>query len=324
MRHAARVSIVPFAPDHVPAAAVLVAAGVARLRRSAPALPVAWTDPAVVGRVLGGLVERGAGLAVIDDGELLAFQAATVIDGHGGKWSYTPDIGHAAPLDSSGRMRERLYAGLAEGWVQGACPEHVVTVLADDAATQGVLLRLGFGEVVLDLVRDLAPVDGIDLPATVTIRRAEARDASALVGLDGGLRRHLQGSPVFLRMGPAATLEVQRRHVEDPAEATFVAEREGRLAAYLRIGPCATDVATIVRGPGTASIAAAFTEPGQRGAGVATALLGAAVDWARQAGYERCAVDHETANREAGRFWERHFIPVAVSMGRRLAPTTLP
>jgi GNAT superfamily N-acetyltransferase len=324
MRHPDPVSIVPFDAGHVPAAAALAATAVARLRRRVPALPAGWTEPEVVVRVLAGIVERGTGLAVVDDGELLAFQAGTVIDGHGGKWSYTPDVGHAAPVDSSGRMRERLYSGLADTWVRGACPEHVVSVLADDGEAMATFARLGFGHVVVDLVRDLSPVRTGDLPEGVVVRRAVSRDAGALVNLDAGLRRHLQRTPVFLRMGPAATLEVQRRHVEDVAQATFVAQREAQLVAYLRIGPCATDVATIVRDPGTASITAAFTEPGVRGGGVATALLAAAVDWAGAAGYQRCAVDHESANREAGRFWARHCTPVVLSMGRRLAHTALP
>jgi GNAT superfamily N-acetyltransferase len=324
MRHPDPVSIVPFVSEHVPAAAILAAAGVDRLRRRVPCLPDTWTHPANVAVVLERVAERGSGLAVVDDGELLAFQAGTVLDGHGGKWAFTPDVCHAAPLDTQGRMRERLYAGLADTWVRGACPEHVITILATERDTMDVFARLGFGHVVVDLVRNLAPVAAEEVPEGVTVRRAEARDASALVQLDAGLRRHLQGTPVFLRMGPAATQEVQRRHVVDPAQATFVAEREERLVAYLRIGPCASDVATVVRDPGTASITAAFTEPGARGNGVATGLLAAAVEWARETGYVRCAVDHESANREGGRFWSRHCTPVAVSMGRRLAHTALP
>lgn len=324
MRHAARVSIVPFGPDLVPDAAALVAAGVARLRARVPALPADWADPVAAVPVLLGLLDRGTGLAVVDDGELLAFQVGRVLDGRGGKWAYTPDVGHAAPRDSSGRIRERLYTGLADVWVGGACPEHVVNILADDGDAQMAFARLGFGHLVVDLVRDLEPVPDVELPAGTLVRRAEGRDAGALVALDAGLRRHLQAAPVFLRLGPAATAEVQRRHVEDPAQATFIAERDGRPVAFLRIGPCATDVAMIVRAPTTASITAAFTEPVFRGDGVASALLDAAVGWARDGGYERCAVDHESANREAGRFWVRHFQPATLAMGRRLAHTALP
>jgi GNAT superfamily N-acetyltransferase len=320
MVHPPTVSIVTFGSEHVLPAAGLVAIGVERLRAQVPALPATWVDPALVARVISGLVERGAGLAVIDDGRLVAFQAAILIDGHGGRWSYTPDVGHAAPWDEGGRLRETLYTGLAGEWIRGASPEHVVTVLADDAPASTTFAHLGFGHFVVDLVRDLSPVPTPTLPEGISLRRAVPEDARSVADLDGALRRHLQASPIFLRLGAAQALEVHRRQIGDPSEATFLALRDGEAVASLRIGPCAADVATIVRDAGTASVTAAYTVLGLRGGGVATCLLAAAVDWARAAGYVRCAVDHESANREAARFWSRHFTPVAVSMSRRLAP----
>ena len=103
-----------------------------------------------------------------------------------------------------------------------------------------------------------------------------------------------------------------------------MAIHEERPVAFLRIGPSADDVATIVRDPGTASITGAYTVPAHRGTGVASALLDAAVEWAREAGYVRCGVDHEAANGEASRFWARHATPVALSLARRLPPATVP
>ena len=58
---------------------------------------------------------------------LVAFQAAVLLDGRGGRWAYTPDVGHAAPRTGRAALRERLYADLADGWIRGACLEHVVT-----------------------------------------------------------------------------------------------------------------------------------------------------------------------------------------------------
>ncbi len=156
------------------------------------------------------------------------------------------------------------------------------------------------------------------------VRRAGTADAPAILDLELGLRRHLAAAPIFLGLGPARSIEIHRRLLADPAIATFVADGDAAPIAFLRIGPAAEDVAMIVRDEGTASITGAFTLADRRGAGVATALLGAAVAWAGERGYARCAVDHETANREAGRFWTRHFTPVAVSMGRRLPPRVLP
>jgi len=312
--------IVNLGPQHVPAAARLVTDGLAGLRRTLPVLPDAWEDPAVVAKAVARLVDRGAGLGVEDDGELVAFQAAVILDGHGGRWAYTPDIGHATSGPAGTRLRERLYAELAEGWVRAACPEHAITIPAHDLETQRAMARLGFGDYVIDLVGRLDPIDAGPLPEGVTARRAGPDDATAVAELDAALRLHLQASPVFLRPGPSPAPEVVRRELADPATAVLLAERNGRAVAHLRIGPCAQDVAMVVRDPSTASVTAAFTRVELRGTAIASHLLDKALAWAREAGYARWAVDHESANREGGRFWARHATPAAVSMSRRLPP----
>ena len=313
-------AIVTLGPQHVEEAARLVADEVVALRQLVPILPDAWEDPAVVARAIGQLVDRGGGLAVEDDGELVAFQAAITLDGHGGRWAYTPDIAHAAPGPHGTRLRERLYTELAPEWLRAACPEHAITIPAHDLDTQATMARLGFGQYLIDLAGSLEPLDAGPLPDGVSIRRATAADAVAIAELGAALLRHLRASPIFLRAGTAPSPEVERGMLADPETATILAERDGRAVAYVRIGPCAQDVAMMVRDPSTASVTRAFTHEELRGTGIATHVLDAAIAWAREAGYARWAVDHESANREAGRFWARHATPVAVSMSRRLPP----
>ncbi len=313
-------AIVPLAPRHVDAAARLVASGIAGLRRAEPLVPVAWEDPVAVARAVARLIERGAGLAVEDDGELVAFQAAVILDGHGGRWAYTPDVGHAALGPAATRLRERLYTQLAEGWIRAACPEHAITIPAHDAETQSAMARLGFGLYVIDLVGPLDPIDAGPLPEGIAVRRAGPEDAVAVAELDAALWRHLGASPIFLRPARAPSPELVRRDLGDGATAVMIAERDGRAVAHLRIGPCSTDVAMLVRDPSTASVTAAFTREELRGTSIASHLLDAALAWARGRGYARWAVDHESANRDGGRFFTRHATPVAVSMSRRLPP----
>ena len=317
-------TLVPFTHAHVLPAAALVTAGVERLRHRLPAIPRAWTDPVHVARVLAELADQGTGLAAIDDRELVAFQAAITIDGRGGRWTYTSDVGHAAPPDPDGRLRTRLYAALADGWLRGACAEHVISVPADDERALETYARLGFGQHVIDLIAPLLPIQRGPLPAGVTLRRAGPADAAPVADLDAHLRHHLEGSPVFVRPGAPLPVEVGRKRLEDPAVATFIAQRDREVVAFLRIGPCANDVATIVRDPATASVTAAFTRPENRGSEIASHLLAAAVSWAEAQGYVRWATDHESANGEAFRFWARHATPVTVSMSRRLAPSLVP
>ena len=52
--------------------------------------------------------------------------------------------------------------------------------------------------------------------------------------------------------------------------------------------------------------------------GAATALLSRAVRWTRDAGFERLAVDFESANVTGSRFWLARFRPVCLSLLRRL------
>ncbi len=84
----------------------------------------------------------------------------------------------------------------------------------------------------------------------------------------------------------------------------------------MQIGPANPEACTIIQDEKTASITMAFTKEGARGNGSATALLNRSLEWVRSRGYERCAVDFETMNVLAARFWPRWFEPVCYSLTR--------
>ena len=66
----------------------------------------------------------------------------------------------------------------------------------------------------------------------------------------------------------------------------------------------------------TVSITGAFTKKTARGSGVGTALLNQVLDWAKANGYQKCAVDCESANIPGSRFWLRHFQPICYALVR--------
>lgn len=306
-----------FARGHVPAAADLVAGRVRRERSVNPSLPPAKADPASHVELLENLADTGSGVVALRDGRLIGFQAAWLWGEGVARRAWSPDIAHGT-TEGDVRHCETLYTRLAAEWVSGDCREHAVTVLAHETALADAYVRLEFGMHVVDLVRDLAPVAAESKPP-VAIRRADVRDAATILALEDGLRRHLAAAPTF-HPWPPRPLDEQERRLADGARATFLAEDSaGTPAAYLRIGPSSTDVAMVVRDPGTASITGAFTVPERRGEDIATGLLERALAWARANGYVRCAVDHESANLEATRFWSRHFMPAAFTFVRRVS-----
>jgi GNAT superfamily N-acetyltransferase len=305
--------------EDVPAAASLAAARVRRARSRCPLLPERWTDADACGALLSEIVRRGVGMVALADEHLVGYLAAWPGEGRGDRWAYVPEIGWGVDGSddlANSRVIQDLYAGAAERWVAEDRRAHFIGVLAGEAE-EAAFAWLGFGRTVMDGIRSVEPVAAPPVPG-VGVRRGEAADAATIAELEDGLRAHLAGSPVFFALGEPRSADEQRRCLADPAVATFVAEASGRAVGYLRIGPASDDASTVIRDPGTASITGAFTRPDRRRAGVATGLLAAAVAWAGQNRYVRVAVDFETANLLASRFWTREFTPVTFSLGRRV------
>lgn len=311
-----------FTEADVRPAAELVADRVRALRRRRPALPATWADPEAWGSRIAAFTIDGRALAAREGGRLVGFMAAERDAGFGR--AYSPEWAHAA-VPGGRRILEALYAAAARRWLDEGLRVHVIGTLdgLDDEAE--AFNWLGFGAFVVDAIRGVEPLPADAAPAVpddagIRVRRATLDDLDSVVALEAGLRRHLLTSPVFLVLPPPRTADEQRARLGDPSFATFLAEDVGGSLAYLRIGPCADDVATVVRDADTASITGAFTLADRRGAGIATSLVDTGIAWARQHDYVRCGVDFESANLEAVRFWTRWFEPVTIWRIRRLHP----
>jgi GNAT superfamily N-acetyltransferase len=125
----------------------------------------------------------------------------------------------------------------------------------------------------------------------------------------------MKESPVFFIPEELSKVDLLQ-WLEDPHRAIWMAFVDGEPMAYMQMGPANDDVCTIIYDEKTTSIYGAFTIESLRGGGIASALLDRALASAREAGYQRCAVDFETMNLLGTRFWLRHFKPVCLSLLR--------
>ena len=321
------VELVPLDAAHDDAAARLVARAVRRARRAEPLIPAAWEAAQAYRAGLASIREHGSGVALVDDGRLVGFLAGFEVERESGRrWIYTPEWGWGATASRrGGRDRtsviQDLYAAAASAWVRAGFRAHYASVLSHDRGGLRAWAWLGFGHQVMDGIRALTPVPARGR-SPVRVRRAAPADGRAearrLADLEDGLRAHLAASPVFFELGPARSLADHRRRIVDPDGAVLFADMAGRAVGYLVVGPASDDAATIIRDERTASISGAFVVPEHRRAGIADALLDAALSGARAGAYERVAVDFESANLLATRFWTRHFRAVTHSLVRRL------
>lgn len=304
----------PFEGAHLSEVARLAAAHIAQFRQRVPLIPERWTVPEAYVEHLVALVAGHPAAVALADGELVGYLAAMRIDWALGRWAFSPEWANVCVGPLARRAREELYAALAEQWIADDRRAHFVSLLPTDAVARETMAWLGFGITNVDGLRGLEPVAG-GLP--IDVRRAGPSDVDEVALLEQSLREHLASTPLFLRF-PAPDPAELAETLAHPATATLLATDDHGPLAFLRIGPSSSDASTIIRDERTASITGAFTRADRRGEGVVAALLDAALAWARAEGYARCAVDFESANLLATRFWPRHFEIVGLTFGRRL------
>jgi len=326
-----KLEIVTLAESHLEDAAHLVSRRYAALREHAPDLPSRYGDCEVLLPMLEKLVKTGSGVVALSGNELVGFLAAFPIPEFRGLPAViSPEFGNGARLSDSPRIYEAMYAALSPRWVADGRTVHLVVMFANDLAGIDEWHMLGFGKACADAVRDLQLVPGNT--ADLEIHRAGPADAEALSKLEQALLEHLAAPPTYLVGHEASTQEECARLLADPEYAVWFALQEGDPAcepagtpvAYLLSGPASENAGTIIRDKSTSSITGAYTHPDARGSGTATALLNRGLAWAKERGYTRCAVDFETMNPQARRFWLRHFTPVTYALERHIDAGAVP
>ncbi|HUT60868.1 MAG TPA: GNAT family N-acetyltransferase [Phycisphaerae bacterium] len=307
--------IVELNEKHLQDAAAMVTSAYRAEGRRVPSLPPRYEQVEEVLKPLAHLAGKARGVAAINRGRLAGFLLGMVIGEFRGKRAaYAPEYAHAVRGSRRVRLYQRMYAKLARRWLADGCCVHVITLPAHDRQGIDTWFRLGFGMTGGDAMRDLSAVEGSAPDAQ--IRRATAADVEAAMALNDALRQHMAAPPTFLLTSDEKDRDSHARWLADPAKALWLAYRGGEPVSCIGIGPANRSAAYVIRDPGTASILRAFTRPDVRGRGLGTALLGCAIDWARLAGYERCAVDYEPQNPPGASFWLRHFEPVCYSLMR--------
>ena len=303
--------------EHLENAAALASSRYNGLREQVSSLPPRYGEVSTLLPLLRDIAGAGPGVAAIRRGRLVGFLTGWLIPSFRGKRSvFSPEWANAADLENSRRIYEEMYAHLSASWAADGYFTHLIGMLVNDRDGIDGWHWLGFGMIAADAVRDLQPSQGCD--ADVDIRCVCLQDLEQVMMLGEALQRHLAASPTFL----ADTEERDRGYYEewlqDPDKAIWLAYHGTEAVAYIRLGPASEDASTIIYDEKTTSILGAFTRKKARGRGIATALLNRSLEWARAAGYERCAVDFEPMNPLATRFWLRHFELVCYTLIRHV------
>jgi ribosomal protein S18 acetylase RimI-like enzyme len=321
----------PFQPEHIPAAAGLLAEQFQSFRHSFPLLPARMKEALVTQKFLEFQLQKNnaSGAAYLQNGKLAAFIIGNYSDNiFFGPHVWVP-LGGAAlapqlPLD----LLARLYSLAGQNWIREGILNHY---LVSPALPEWLSLfqLLSFGQEQAYAVASLSEkLPGAPTPPGILIRKAEKQDEQALYDNAHWIAQHLNGAPVWEPVPQAHLDNIRPGYAElatDESAETWLAFDGDKMIAVVAI--YAEDIgAEHLWGTSTAAhFAAAATHPDYRARGIGRALFSHAINISRTAGFESMFTDWRTTNLEARRYWpEFGFQPFAYRLIRRVNPRYAP
>jgi GNAT superfamily N-acetyltransferase len=305
------IQVISLQEAYLPQAADLVCARYRALRDKLPILPDIYTNEQVMFEKLRDMYIEAKGVAALQNGRLVGFMIGFILEDFLGKrCAYSPEWGHAASIEDSRLVYEELYGQISKVWLNQGCYSHLISIMACDPSAIETFHWLGFGLINIDGVRDLKPVTS--QPNRPVISRAGLEDLADLMEMGRALERHVYNAPTFW----LHEMENYPEWIKIDQNAAWLAYVEEKCVGFIAFEPGISCECLLLRHESTIRIIGAFTIPQARGQGIATALLSQGLSWAQSQGYTRCAVDFESMNTLARRYWTRWFDPVIYSVLR--------
>jgi GNAT superfamily N-acetyltransferase len=317
-----RVEAIPLSTSDLPEVLQLIASSYGAALRADPVLPpVMMGSTGAVEAFIGRLPPEGA-VGLVGDGGLLGFMCvSSFFPFKGVRAALVAVPCHAAASHDRATLYRLLYEKVGEYLQRHGARLHIVAHFAHDRLLQQTLHELGFGALLAERVRALSPVEA---PAAIEIAMED--DVAAVADLEVEHMRYYRRPPIYLWKDDSAAAVQERLLLhKERGHRLFVHREGGRPDAFFFVGRCTGDEEGLtLRDTGTAQIMEAYTAPAARGKGIGKALLNSSIKWAREQGYSRLFVEHETANTLGSAFWARHFNPYVSFTMRYVEDTSAP
>ena len=293
-----RLIFVPFADEHIAAAARLLAARHAAHRLREPLLPMV---PDFV-RQVADEFQDATGTAAIAGGEMVGYLIGKRREDEIGPHVWSGLAGHAAR--DPGLVRD-LYAAAASAWVDAGLTRHFVFAPSIPDLVEP-WFRLSFGASAALAIRETDTVPDDETPAGVRVRLSTPADLPAVARLAALLETTLNASPSFSGLPVPSEQERIEEWSDtwtDDRFTHFVAERDGQVVGHALLYRRPTGDLRVPEG--SIDLGNAATLPAVRGTGAGLALTAHVLAWASEQGYSAMTTDWRMTNLLASRFWPR-------------------
>lgn len=294
-----------FSVEDIPSAVELFMQSYMREKEITTLLPdKIITDPQLIIQSLQSHV-KNPGVAVFSKGTLVAYMlTGATFQFKNQKAAMVPEYGHSAIEEDRHELYRLMYMRLSSRWIQQKIHLHIFGHFAHDTELNDILFQLGFGAILSEKLRNLSPITSD--PNVIIMVDAHSE---TLVELELEHREYYLKAPIFIKknINPDAIIADLENHLKN-GDAILVYYENDVPVGYFCIGTSKKNgEGFLLQNTNTAQVKSAFVTSSFRGKGVGTALLNEAVTWARDKGFDRLFVEHETANYFGGKFWEKHF-----------------
>lgn len=274
---------------------------------------------------LQGLIERFDGFAFFKDDQLVSYMTgyAEVECMKGSqKGAYTPEYAHGLVSSEFLYTYNELMKSLWGVWGPLGIQNHGLSYLKSQDDVRDFCFDMSYGKIVEDAVIDLREWS-YEAPeqSNLSIRLAEKKDLEQLWQWEFALTQSLKTSPIF-RYAENPTLEEVAPFYKSAflgkESVTLVAERGDELLGAVRGKIGETTNSEWVCHEKNIAIDFLWTEPEQRGLGIASKLLESFFKEAKSKRLWSCSVDYESHNTPAKIFWRNRLNVYSESVLRKI------
>lgn len=208
-----------------------------------------------------------------------------------------------------------LYAVAGEEWITNGATEHYVWTL-DDPSTTTAWFDLGFARMHARGVMQLHEGRQV-LADQYSLRLGTIDDLDLAIALDDELERVQSQGPSFSRgLSKASQREDWIETLSDPDTRHFIVESSGAPIAQCVTFPLPEQRSSF---DATIHLSAVVVLPAHQNQGIARAMVDAALNDARERGFNYAETNWRITNRQAARYWTAYgFTPTYVRLHRTI------
>jgi GNAT superfamily N-acetyltransferase len=291
-------------------------------------LPARFEEEKIAMKAIDSLWKRKFknGFAAYRGDELIAYLIVEPTIQAWGRCGYIYLPGYGLVEGESPELLQDLYALVGEEWNRRGCFNQYIYISAADTAVIDAWFSLGFGRERVDVLLDLRTLEVPKVKPTggFEIRQARKGDNARLAELSDTIARHQSSAPRWHPFPPVDLPDLAEGRAEladDPEWTIWLAIDGKETLGSLGFRPIPELDDDLTCPPRTTDLTIAAVKESARGRGILSALTWHGLDQARQAGYEYCLTNWQTANLHAARFWPRFgFEPAAYRLARKIDP----